>query len=390
MRAGMLTASVSWQGGGISAALRGLGLGLNGLSRVETHIFALEDVGSAGALPSWAPLPVHLAKVCGPKSFGYAPTLLAKILAIAPDVLHVHGIWMYPSVASLRWARRTNQPMVISPHGMLDVWAVRNSYWKKWLVGRLYEDRHLRRAGCLHALCESEAEAIRAYGLRDPICVLPNGVNLPDDFASARPTSGQWPDGAKVLLYLGRLHVKKGLIPLIEAWARVARNHPSAREWHLAIAGWDQGGHEAELKALVSHLGIQDRVCFLGAQFGVEKEAVYRNASAFILPSVSEGLPMVVLEAWSHRLPVLITPQCNLPEGVRADAALAVEPISESIADGLGRLLDMSDAERATMGSNGRQLVETTFAWSQISAQMFAVYEWLVGGGERPACVWMP
>jgi len=159
---------------------------------------------------------------------------------------------------------------------------------------------------------DQERRHIRDYGLRNPVCVIPNGVDLPEDHQAPvlPPWSDRIPADAKVLLYLGRLHPKKGLPNLLQAWSMARRAVlAQARDWHLGIAGWDQGGHEADLRAQVSAAGLSKCVHFLGPQFGAGRAAAYRNAQAFILPSFSEGLPMAVLEAWAHSLPVLMTRQ---------------------------------------------------------------------------------
>jgi poly(glycerol-phosphate) alpha-glucosyltransferase len=255
------------------------------------------------------------------------------------------------------------------------------------MAGALFEDTHLRGAACLHALNEPEARAIRAYGLRNPICVLPNGVDLPRD-------KGQVPaawahavgEGRKTLLFLGRLHPKKGLVNLVRAWNGVQRDG-AARDWALVIAGWDQGRHERELKSLAQELGLGRSVCFAGPQFNRDKAATFASADAFVLPSLSEGLPMAVLEAWSYGLPVIMTPQCNLPEGLAADAALRIGSSPADIADGLRRLFAMAEGDRREMGKRGRRLVEERFAWPCIAEEMKAVYEWVLGGGPAPACV---
>jgi glycosyltransferase involved in cell wall biosynthesis len=159
--------------------------------------------------------------------------------------------------------------------------------------------------------------------------------------------------------------------------------------WQLTVAGWDQAGYEAELKALTSDLGLPTSVSFVGPKFGEEKANAYRNADAFILPSLSEGLPMVVLEAWAYGKPVLMTPECNLPEGFAANAALQIGTTPKTIAIGLNQLMEMSDEERATMGARGRALVQEKFSWPRIGEQMRAVYEWVLGGGTAPETVRM-
>ena len=224
---------------------------------------------------------------------------------------------------------------------------------------------------------------------------------------------GSKAEGRKTLLYLGRIHPKKGLVNLLKAWKSVVNGpssvfcHPSS-DWQLAVAGWEQGGHEAKLKHLCDELGLSfadvrghkpevgsppsvvgcpASVLFLGPQFGDDKAACYRDCDAFILPSFSEGLPMVVLEAWSHGKPVLMTPECNLAEGFAADAAIRIEPNTESIVQGLQELLQAPSAKRQAMGANGRQLVAGKFAWPKVAADMKSVYEWVLGGGVKPGCV---
>ncbi|MBB5039603.1 poly(glycerol-phosphate) alpha-glucosyltransferase [Prosthecobacter dejongeii] len=334
----------------------------------------------------------------GPRRLGYAPGMGKKLTAFDPEVVHSQGMWTYTSWVAARWRRRTGKPEVIHPHGMLDPWAVKNSAWKKKLIARIFERRHLSETSCLRALCHAELEAIRSYGLRNPICVIPNGIDLPADHLIQRNQNKLSPN-KKVLLYLGRLHPKKGLVNLLHAWGALSKQQGKTSEWVLAIAGWDEGGHEDELKRLAVNLKMawneggninsedDDRVRFLGPKFGSEKEQLYRDCDAFILPSFSEGLPMVILEAWAYAKPVIMTPMCHLPEGVTAQAAFEVSPDVGQIQDGLSRLIQLSDAEREEMGTRGRALVGQRFTWDLVGSQMHSVQHWLVNGTPAPECV---
>jgi poly(glycerol-phosphate) alpha-glucosyltransferase len=276
----------------------------------------------------------------------------------------------------------------VSPRGTLDPWALANSAWKKRLAGWLYENRHLRGAACLHALCEAEAAAIRAHGLHNPVCVIPNGVDLPGSTTGPRPGwEGDRVLGRHVLLYLGRLHPKKNLISLLEAWAAAQRSASGGREWRLVVAGWDQGGYEERLRWAATELEVEESVHFAGPQFGEEKHATLCRADAFILPSLSEGLPVAVLEAWAYGLPVVMTPECNLTEGFQASAAIRIGTDAESLARGLAELFEMGESQLREMGKRGRRLVEERFSWPKIARQMKEVYEWVLGGGPRPECV---
>jgi poly(glycerol-phosphate) alpha-glucosyltransferase len=171
----------------------------------------------------------------------------------------------------------------------------------------------------------------------------------------------------------------------------------------LAIAGWDQDGHEAELKRLCAGLQIpfadvRDQppsstphppasVIFLGPQFNEAKAACYAHCDGFILPSFSEGVPMVVLEAWAYSKPVLMTPECNLPNGFARGAAIRIEPGVDSIVQGLREFFQASADQRRTLGENGLRLTREQFAWPVLGREMADLYRWLLGGGTKPGCV---
>lgn len=387
MKIGLLTASLSRNAGGLYDATRLLARGLQN-SGCAMKVFGLHDANTERDGAGWTGLSVSAAARRGPGALGYAPALGGALNESDIDLLHTHGLWMYPSRASLKWAKSGKKPYVISPHGMLDPWAVNNSRWKKRLAGWLYQDAHLRGASCIHALCNAEYEAIRAYGLKNPICVIPNGIDLPRLQPDAKPDwYGMVPESARVLLNLGRIHPKKGLANLLHAWRIVKQAPGGEAPWFLVIAGWDQGGHEAELRSLAQELGITDSVAFVGPQFDEAKHASYARADAFILPSFSEGLPMVVLEAWAHKLPVLMTPQCNLPEGFEAEAALRIAPNPDSVSRGLRTLFSLSDEHRDQLGARGQQLVLEKFTWKVVAKQMSDVYRWLLDQGPKPECV---
>jgi poly(glycerol-phosphate) alpha-glucosyltransferase len=191
----------------------------------------------------------------------------------------------------------------------------------------------------------------------------------------------------RTLLFLGRLHPKKGIRELLIAWARIAKDSPGiARSWRLAIVGWDDAGLLEQLRATTKELGLgEDSVVFPGALFGEDKAAALWNADAFVLPSYSEGLPMAVLEAWAHGLPVFMTRECNLPEGFDAGAAIEIRTDPAELAAVLARALPRPDL--AEVGRRGRELVRSQFSWPAIVSELRTVYDWLARGGRPPACV---
>jgi glycosyltransferase involved in cell wall biosynthesis len=387
MKVGFLVSSISREAGGLFQSVRGLAKAT--MSEDATvSVFGVSDAWSAVDSLEWKPLPVQTFQPQF-RAWGYSNQLLPALLAGDLDILSVHGLWKYCSVASRRWHRQTDRPYIVHPEGMLESWALRNGKWKKRVAALLYENEHLRGAACLRALSEAEAQSIRACGLRNPVCMIPNGVDLPEqpDRSWPKADSGLFNEFAKnrrILLYLGRLHPKKNVANLIRAWNEMYNSRDcSSDPWILAIAGWDQGGYANELKRIAA----VPSVIFLGPLFGGGKDAAYRACDAFILPSLSEGLPMTVLEAWAYGKPVVMTPGCNLPEGFSAEAAVRIGLTLEQIGIGLKQLTEMSDDDRRAMGVRGHNLVATEFSWPRIGEQMRAVYEWVLGGGSPPETV---
>nr|WP_259129743.1 glycosyltransferase [Salinibacter ruber] len=387
MKVAFLSPYISRAGGGLYEVERDLAHALIETTPASVDIIGLNYGYGEEEKSEWAPLEPCVLSTTGPSAFGYAPDLVNTLHRTGADLLHLHSLWMYTSIATRRWARQTGRPTIISVHGMLDDWALNNARWKKRLAGWFYEDSNLKQASCLHVFHDEEHRAVRDYGIDTPVCVIPNGVSLPEgDVSLPAPWEDQISSDQQVLLFLGRIHPKKGLRELLEGWKQVKSEWSGERSWALAIVGWDDDGHRSELEQFAREPGLSS-VHFLGSMFGEEKAAAFRHADAFVLPSHSEGLPMAVLEAWSYGLPVLKTPACNLPEGFEVDAALKVTPDAEAIAAGLQRMFGASTERRASMGDRGRALVERKFTWPSVAQQMHEVYRWMLGEAEVPACV---
>ena len=401
MNIGFVSDSLSTTAGGIFEIERSLALHLRGLG-ISVTAWGVRDEPWERVADEWDGIECRLRERSGPRIFGYVPGLVSDLVDSDCELLHLQHLWMYPSVAVHRWHRRTGRPYLVTANGMLEPWTLSRSKWIKRAAALCYENRMLRSAASLQANTEKEAADFRAYGLRNPICLIPNGVALPE-VSSSEPLR-QRSGGPRVLLFLGRLHPKKGLVNALRAWAEVMGEEArgTGREaWQFVIAGWDQGGHGDELKALCRELGLDYSdnpsgnsdsaspapVIFNGPAFGKEKDALMRKAEAFILPSFSEGLPMAVLEAWAYGIPVLMTDHCNLPEGFAAGAAIRIGTEVPGIAGGLRELFQGSPGDLEAMGGAGRTLVEEQFTWPKVAAQMKEVYDWMLGGGTRPGCL---
>jgi poly(glycerol-phosphate) alpha-glucosyltransferase len=377
MRVAELTTYTSRLNDGVFFVLTALLPRLQRMQNAELKVFGYSDPRTEEDRALWGEVKVSAFSPWPPRVFGYSPRFQPALAAFAPDLIHSHGLWTYLSAASLRTHRNHGVPMVVSPHGMLDPWALALSAAKKRLVARLFQDEQLRRATVVHALNSSESRAIRAYGLSGPIVVIPNGVEVdPPRPSVPAPWANHIIAGrSKFLLFMARLHPKKGLKELFAAWRDVQAQKGPARDWGLVIAGWDEAGIQADLRHFAEAEGIADSVCFCGPLLGAQKAAALAQSHGFVLPSFSEGLPMSVLEAWSYGLPAIITPACNLSEGVDRGAALGCEPRPASIAAAILELTRLGDSERGKMGLAAQHLVCERFDWNTIAANLWRVYQ---------------
>ena len=386
LKVAFLCPSLSRTSFGIFETERRLAQCLRKLRDTEVEVFGPTDEHFDCDRAQWSPIDPRSFKAFGPSSFRYSPGLRDHFLKCDADVAHLHSLWMYHSVVLARWSAKRKKPYIISTNGMLDPWAARNSFWKKQIALLLYQRRSLEGAACTHVSTCKEADSVRNFGLRGNICIIPNGVDLPRPFPYTAPNHASWSlwkaHGGNVLLYLGRIHPKKGLESLVKGWS--ASHMAKARNWRLVIVGSDGGQYQAQLKRLITQLGQGDRVDFLPPMFAELRDVAFTASDAFVLPSFSEGLPMALLSAWASGLPVVMTPECNLPNGFAAGAAIRIDPNPESIADGLNKLNSMSDCERSAMGARGRRLVEEKFTWPKVALQMREVYNWVLGGAAKP------
>lgn len=252
----------------------------------------------------------------------------------AADGLHVHGIWEESTAVACKLARKLDKPYVLSAHGMLEPWALATKQLKKRVYAVLVERANVSGARCLHALTAAEAGQYRSFGATCPIAVVPNSVEQPKG-ATADLFLQRYPElrGKRIVLFLSRLHPKKGLDLLVAAWARASQGHAEAQ---LVIAGPDSEGMQASLIAQAGQAGVLDRITFTGMLSGDLKWSALKAAEAYVLPSYSEGLSMALLEAMGVGLPVIATRACNMPEITTYGAGWEIEATADDVTSALG------------------------------------------------------
>jgi glycosyltransferase involved in cell wall biosynthesis len=260
---------------------------------------------------------------------------------------------------------------------MLEPWALHQKKLKKAIYAIIAERPTLARAACLRALTPDEADNYRHFGLLNPIAVIPNGVEVPNSdpelFLRAYPELRK----VRILLYLGRIHPKKGPDTLVRAWTLIQKKFLDVQ---LVIAGSGNRGSEAMVTKLADQCGVGGRVTFTGSLQGNLKWSAIAASTIFVLPSLSEGFSMATLEALGSARPVVISPQCHFPAVVEHRCGWITTPDIDSLASILANALSTSAAVLEEMGVRGRALVTTRYSVNRIGCQLAEVYRWILGG----------
>lgn len=298
--------------------------------------------------------------------------------------MHTHGMWMMTNVYPGWAARRHDLPLVVSPRGTFTKYAMASGSRIKRAFWPLVQRPALAATSCFHATSEAEYEDIRRLGFRQPVAVIPNGVDL-------QPLLPRQLGARRTLLFLGRIHQIKGLDMLLPAWARLEALFP---DWDLRIVGSDHGeqgkagpsGYADAIKRLARQLGVS-RIAFEGARYGAEKHAAFRNADLYVLPSYSENFGMTVAEALAQETPAITTRQTPW-QGLELNRAgwwidVGIEPLVIA----LQQAMSEPPERLAALGANGRNWMEREFSWRKGGAEMSKLYVWLRHGGEAPSSV---
>lgn len=376
----ILTGKNSRNAGGLFYSVKSLSHEIESLKKVNLSIVSHNDEFSNEDINTWDGLKMLIYSIIGPTNFGFSRNLKPLLENNKPDIIHQQGIWSYASNCSLHQKKIFNTKTIITPRGMLDSWAINNSKLKKKVIGNWFEYENLRAADCIHALNHSEYRSIRKFGLKNPVAIIPNGIFLPKVSVLKKEKKEK-----KTLLFISRIHPKKGLDFILEVFKNIIESDPSLLcHWEFRIGGWAENGHRRELEKKCNAYNLNSFIKFIGPVYNQDKEKEFLNANAFILPSYSEGLPMSVLEAWSYKLPVIMTKECNLPEGFESKSSVLINHTVKDAAKVIVEFLKLEERELQVYGENGYNLVKNNFTWSKIATQTLELYSWLLTKRVKP------
>lgn len=303
------------------------------------------------------------------KTSGISETLRRDLLkqASSCSIIHSHGLWRMAGVYAARSAQRYGKLHIISIHGMLSVEALRISRLQKLAFWAAIQRRVLQSAACLHATSEREYDEIRAAGLRTPVAIVPNGIEVDCDAPPPKV------EGPRTLLFIGRLHPIKNLESLLRAWAQTQGRHLA---WTLQIVGEGAPAYVESLRILAEREGA--RVIFEGPVYGSKKRALYRRAHAFVLPSLSENFGLTVAEALSEGTPVICSNAAPWSELEKRRCGYWVDNSVGGLSAALDKMMSLPLPEIQAMGERGHAWVTKALSWPTIAAEMTQVYRYLL------------
>jgi glycosyltransferase involved in cell wall biosynthesis len=335
-------------------------------------------------LPGWNRVELHRLPRAGllERLRGQRAVRALEPLIAAADVIHLHNVWEMILLRASQIARAMGKPYLVLPNGMLDPWSLEQKKWKKQVALAMGYRRMLDECAMLHLLNDSEQELIAPLNLKCEATIIPNGVNFSE--IDPLPPFGQFIashrelSGRRFVLFLSRLHYKKGLDYLADGFALLAPKH---EDLDLVVAGPD-GGERDNFQRRVAAAGLTDRVHIVGPLYGKEKFAALVDCDCFTLPSRQEGFSIAILEALAAGAPVVISTNCHFPEVAAAGAGEVIELNADALAAALDRVL--YDPKRHQLGQEGRYLVESQYTWDRVARLSIEVYRPLCAPKTKP------
>lgn len=353
--------SIDRMAGGISTYMQVLAKPLGTMAEVHIMTHASEN-----------PLPMENCKVHDipryrPFSGVWKKTVVDLLDSVRPDIVHVNCCWTPDCAMIQRLAQKRGYKVVLTPHGMLEPWIIKRHYWTRKVPALwLYQKAAVQRANCVQATAESERDNLLKLGYNSNIKVVRLGID-----AESIEMKRSWKKSRQIL-FLSRVHVKKGINFLVEA-ADVLRNE--LQGYKILVAGEGDADYVEAMKRMICDRGLQDIVKLIGGVYGDEKWRLFQTSDFFVLPTHSENFGLAIAESLASGTPVITTVGTPWSDLNSSEAGAWIEIGTEPLVETLRRFLSLTEDELETMGRNGRKLIETKYSAHVMAEQMMEVYK---------------
>ena len=300
------------------------------------------------------------------------------ILDAKYDLIHLQNLWMPLYHKMARIARKHNIPYIMTPRGCLEPWCMKQKRIKKLVAFHLYQKRDLQQAACILATSKMEADNIRALGITSPIAIIPNGIDISEYKCR---TSEDKTHVKKQILFLSRIHEKKGIECLINAWEQLRAKYPT---WNVVIAGNGEESYIHRLNEIIKSKSLRDCVEIIPPVFGEDKRRLYCESSLFVLPSYSENFGMVIAEAMSCGVPVITTNGTPWQELNEIKLGWCIDLSLEKLITSISKAIELGQDSLFRIGQECSKHIRDTYQYTEVAAKNKAVYEWILNGGVKP------
>lgn len=306
---------------------------------------------------------------------------IAKYLAEEKfELIQIQSMWEWPYHKVMAEARKQGIPYIITPRGMLEPWSLSQKKWKKKLAWWLYQRNDVQKSACVFTTAKMEADHVVELGITTCKAIIPNGIET-----DGYPCKSSVGHVKKQVLFLSRIHVKKGIELLFEAWKRI---HTDYQDWQLLVIGNGETEYIHSLENRVESLGLKDSIKILSPVFGEAKIKVYQESALFCLPSFSENFGMVIAEAMSCGTPVITTTNCPWEILNETNTGWCIDLSVDNLEHALREAMWMDANALYDMGQKASKLIFDNFDYRSITRKTLRLYEWLLNGGEKPEFVY--
>lgn len=294
------------------------------------------------------------------------------------DVIHCQEIWypLYHRVAVI--CRKYNIPYIITPRGTLEPWSLSQKRIKKMIAWALYQKRDLQKASCILATASMEAQHIRDLKINTPIAIIPNGIDV-SDYPCRKYSSLKFIK--KQLLFLSRIHPKKGIEFLIKSWEILSAKYP---DWKVIIAGNGDDAYIEKLNNQIVKCGLENNMSIIPPQYGADKYKLYYESSLFVLPSYSENFGMVIAEAMSCGVPVITTNGTPWQDLNVRKIGWCIDLSESNLTSALSQALELGQEKLFDMGQKASEYVLETYQHKQVAIKNMMLYNWIISGKDKP------